>query len=276
MANQARLAGKRALITGAGTGLGAQMARRFQQEGAEVLVNDLHLETAEQVAKEVGGSALVADVSDSGAVREMFERVGREFGRLDVLVNNAGIGIEGNHELSRQFNQRLAQQAEESMSGGPVETHLDLTVELSDEDWHRMIAVHLNGTFFCTREALKLMNAQNSGCIINLGSIMGTAGGAGLAHYCAAKGGILAFTRSLAREVVSRGIRVNALAPGFIETAMTSALVEARPLIEGATPMGRLGEPDDIAWAAVYLASDEAKFMTGQTISPNGGYHMSQ
>jgi len=276
MAMQARLAGKRALITGGGAGLGAQMARRFHEEGAEVLVNDLHLETAEAVAKEVGGSALAADVSDSGAVREMFERIGDEFGRLDVLVNNAGIGVEGNPELTKNFNQRLARQAEEAMSGGPIETHLDFTVELSDEDWLRMLAVHLNGTFFCSREALKLMNAQNSGCIINLGSIMGTAGGAGLAHYCAAKGGILAFTRSLAREVVSRGIRVNALAPGFIETAMTSSLVEARALIEGATPMGRLGEPDDIAWAAVYLASDEAKFVTGQTLSPNGGYHMSQ
>jgi len=276
MAMQARLAGKRALITGGGAGLGAQMARRFHEEGAEVLVNDLHLETAEAVAKEVGGSALAADVSDSGAVREMFERIGDEFGRLDVLVNNAGIGVEGNPELTKNFNQRLARQAEEAMSGGPIETHLDFTVELSDEDWLRMLAVHLNGTFFCSREALKLMNPQNSGCIINLGSIMGTAGGAGLAHYCAAKGGILAFTRSLAREVVSRGIRVNALAPGFIETAMTSSLVEARALIEGATPMGRLGEPDDIAWAAVYLASDEAKFVTGQTLSPNGGYHMSQ
>lgn len=276
MAMQARLAGKRALITGGGAGLGAQMARRFHEEGAEVLVNDLHLETAEAVAKEVGGSALAADVSYSGAVGAMFERIGDEFGRLDVLVNNAGIGVEGNPELTKNFNQRLARQAEEAMSGVPIETHLDFTVELSDEDWLRMLAVHLNGTFFCSREALKLMNPQNSGCIINLGSIMGTAGGAGLAHYCAAKGGILAFTRSLAREVVSRGIRVNALAPGFIETAMTSSLVEARPLIEGATPMGRLGEPDDIAWAAVYLASDEAKFVTGQTLSPNGGYHMSQ
>ena len=194
MAMQARLAGKRALITGGGAGLGAQMARRFHEEGAEVLVNDLHLETAEAVAKEVGGSALAADVSDSGAVGAMFERIGDEFGRLAVLVNHAGIGVAGHPELPKNFNQRLARQAEEAMSGGPIETHLDFTVELSDEDWLRMLAVHLNGTFFCSREALKLMNPQNSGCIINLGSIMGTAGGAGLAHYCAAKGGILAFT----------------------------------------------------------------------------------
>jgi 3-oxoacyl-[acyl-carrier protein] reductase len=276
MANQGRLAGKLALITGAGAGLGAQMARRFHEEGAEIIVNDLRLEAAESVAKEVGGTALSADVSDSAAVAAMFAGVARDFGRLDILVNNAGIAFDGDPELSNAFNERLARQAQEVMSGGPVETHLDFTVELGDEDWLRMIAVHLNGTFYCSREALKLMNAQNSGCIINMGSIMGTAGGAGAAHYCAAKAGILGFTRSLAREVVSRGIRVNALAPGFIETDMTSSIDAARPLIEGATPMGRFGDPDDIAWAAVYLASDEAKFVTGQTLSPNGGYHMSQ
>ncbi len=274
--NTGRLAGKRALITGAAAGLGAQMARRFHQEGAEILVNDLRLEDAEAVAKEVGGTALVADVSDSDAVREMFGRVGREFGGLDILVNNAGIAFSGSPELSESFNQRLAQQAQEGMAGGPIETHLDFTVELSDEDWRRMIGVHMDGTFFCSREALKLMNAQNSGCIINMGSIMGTAGGAGAAHYCAAKAGILGFTRSLAREVVSRGIRVNALAPGFIDTDMTASIDAARPAIEASTPMGRFGEPDDIAWAAVYLASDEAKFVTGQTLSPNGGYYMSQ
>jgi 3-oxoacyl-[acyl-carrier protein] reductase len=252
------------------------MARRFHEEGAEILVNDLRLETAEAVAKEVGGTAYAADVSDSAAVAAMFDSVGRDFGRLDILVNNAGIAFEGDAEASNRFNERLAQQAQEVAAGGPIETHLDMTVELSDEDWARMIAVHLNGTFYSTREALKLMNAQNSGCIINLGSIMGTAGGAGSAHYCAAKAGILGFTRSLAREVVSRGIRVNALAPGFIDTAMTSSIDAARPLIEAATPMGRFGEPDDIAWAAVYLASEEARFVTGQTLSPNGGYHMSQ
>jgi NAD(P)-dependent dehydrogenase (short-subunit alcohol dehydrogenase family) len=276
MTKNGRLAGKTALITGGGAGLGAQMARRFHQEGAEIIVNDLRLEAAEKVAKEVGGTAMEADVSNSAQVSAMFAQVGHDFGRLDILVNNAGIAFEGDPDLTKAFNERLAQQAQESMSGGPIETHLDFTVELTDENWQRMIGVHLNGTFFCTREALKLMNAQNSGCIINLGSIMGTAGGAGSAHYCAAKAGILGFTRSVAREVVSRGIRVNAIAPGFIDTDMTAPIDAARPLIEGSTPMGRFGEPDDIAWAAVYLASEEAKFMTGQTLSPNGGYHMSQ
>lgn len=121
-----------------------------------------------------------------------------------------------------------------------------------------------------------MMGPRGSGVILNMGSIMGTTGGAGVPHYCAAKGGILAFTRSVAREVASRGIRVNAIAPGWIDTAMTAPLRELRPLLELQTPLGRFGEPEDIAWAAVYLASDEARFVTGQVLSPNGGFYMSQ
>ncbi len=271
-----RMAGKRALITGAGAGLGAQMARRFREEGAEIVVNDLRLEAAESVAKEVDGTAIAADVADSKAVARMFERVGAELGGIDVVVNNAGFAFDGDPEMQARFNEVPLKQVEEMMAGGPIQTHLDVTVALSDEKWQRMIDVHLNGTFYGCREALKLMNRQNSGCIINMGSIMGTAGGAGSPHYCAAKAGILGLTRSLAREVVTRGIRVNALAPGFIDTDLTAPIGAARPFIEGATPMGRFGDTDDIAWAAVYLASDEAKFVTGQTLSPNGGYHMSQ
>jgi 3-oxoacyl-[acyl-carrier protein] reductase len=271
-----RLAGKLALITGAGAGLGAQMARRFREEGAEVVVNDLRKEAAEAVAKEVAGTAIAADVSDSAAVAAMFEQVDREFGRLDVLVNNAGFAFDGNPEMEKRFNEVPLEQMAEAAAGGPNTTHLDVTVALSDEAWQRMIAVHLTGTFYCCREGLKIMNRQNAGCIPNMGSIMGTAGGAGSVAYCAAKAGILGLTRSLAREVVTRGIRVNALAPGFIDTDLTAPIQAARPLIEGATPMGRFGDTDDIAWAAVYLASDEAKFVTGQTLSPNGGYHMSQ
>jgi 3-oxoacyl-[acyl-carrier protein] reductase len=163
----------------------------------------------------------------------------------------------------------------ERQAGGPIETHMDLTVEMTDEDWHRMIGVHLNGTFYCSREALKIMNPQLSGCIINMGSIMGTTGGIGTS-YCAAKAGIMGFTRALAREVVSRGIRVNALAPGFIDTELTAPFDAARGLLEAQTPMGKFGDCDDIAWPAVYLASEEAKFMTGQVLSPNGGFVMSQ
>ncbi len=143
-------------------------------------------------------------------------------------------------------------------------------------EWEGARRVPGHGTFYCTREVLKLMAPQGSGAIVNMGSIMGTAGGAGGAAYCAARAGILGFTRSVAREVVTRNIRVNAIAPGYIETDMTAGLGDLRAGIEAQTPMRRMGEPDDIAWAAVYLASDEAKFVTGQVVSPNGGWHMSQ
>lgn len=271
-----RLEGKVALITGAGAGLGAQIARRFREEGAEIVVNDLRRETAAAVAREVDGIAIAADVADSAAVVAMFEQVDRERGRLDVLVNNAGYALDGDPELERRFNEIPVRQMEEASRGGPIETHWDVTVSMSDATWKRMIDVHLNGTFYCSREALKMMNRQHGGCILNMGSIMGTTGAAGSIHYCAAKAGILGFTRSLAREVVSRGIRVNAIAPGFIDTDLTASIQASRPLLCAATPMGRFGDVDDVAWAAIYLASDEAKFVTGQTLSPNGGFHMSQ
>ena len=271
-----RLQNKIALITGAGAGLGAQIARRFKEEGAQVIINDLRDAAAQKIAKELAGTGIAADVADSNAVRSMFERVASEFGQLDILINNAGYGFTpGDNETVRRINEVPFKQQAELAAGGPIETHLDLTVNMSDEDWHRMIAVHLNGTFYCSREALKIMNPQLSGCIINMGSIMGTTGGIGT-NYCAAKAGILGFTRSLAREVVSRGIRVNALAPGFIDTELTQPFGPVRALLEAQTPMGKFGDCDDIAWPAVYLASDEAKFMTGQVLSPNGGFVMSQ
>ena len=270
-----RLENKVALVTGAGAGLGAQIARRFRQEGAELIVNDLRAEAAHKLADEVEGIAIAADVADSGAVRAMFERVASEVGRLDILVNNAGFAFSGDDEQVEKVNELPFKQLAEAQAGGPIESHLDFTVEMTDEEWHRMIGVHLDGTFFCSREALKIMNPQLSGCILNMGSIMGTTGGVG-SHYCAAKGGILGFTRSLAREVVSRGLRVNALAPGYIDTDLTAPFRAVRALLEAQTPMGRFGDTDDIAWAAVYLASDEAKFVTGQVLSPNGGFVMSQ
>jgi len=272
-----RLQGKVALVTGAARGLGLAIAKRFVEEGAQVVVNDVDLVAAEKAAAPLGGVALAADVSDSAAVRRMFEATQRRFGRLDVLVNNAGIsGVENDPALRSKFRDKQLQQAAELAAGGPIKTHLDAAVEVSDEAWHRMLAVHLDGTFFCSREALKIMNPQMSGAIINMGSIMGTSGGAGAVAYCAAKAGILGFTRSLAREVVTRNIRVNAIAPGWIDTDMIAFLDQMKALIEAGTPMHRLGEPDDIAWAAVYLASEEAKFVTGQVLSPNGGWHMSQ
>src|SRR3954451_6123135 len=150
------------------------------------------------------------------------------------------------------------------MRKGSARVHSDLTLKITDEDWRRIIAVHLDGTFFCTREGLRIMTAQQSGSIINLSSILGTTGGVGMPAYSAAKAGILGLTRALAVEVATLNIRVNAIAPGWIETSMTEPMAPLRPLLEGQTPLGRLGPPDDIAWAAVYLAADESAFVTVQ------------
>jgi 3-oxoacyl-[acyl-carrier protein] reductase len=271
-----RLEGKVALITGGGSGLGLAIARRYAEEGAAVIVNDIRAEAAERVAGELKGHAVIFDVADSSAVTAGFKEVRERYDRLDILVNNAGIGLDITED-ERATRERLTfQQIAEMQAGGPVDTFVDVTMHLSDERWRRMLAIHLDGTFYCTREALQIMAPQMSGAIVNMGSIMGSAGGAGSPHYCAAKAGIMGLTRSLARELVVRNIRVNAIAPGYIDTPMTEPLGGLRTLIEAQTPMRRLGEPDDIAWAAVYLASDEAKFVTGQVLSPNGGWVMNQ
>ena len=272
-----RLKGKLAMITGAASGLGLATARRFTEEGATVIINDVSSAAAEAAATQLGGHAVAFDVSDSAAVTAGFKEVAATFGRLDVLVNNAGIAPPMTEDERAERTAITTEMVGQIQAGGPVTTFLDITVNLSDAEWRQMLSIHLDGTFYCTREALKIMNPQLAGSIINLGSIMGTAGGAGAPHYCAAKAGILGLTRSLARELVLRNIRVNAIAPGFIDTPMTDSIMGMqRDMIIESTPMRRFGEPDDIAWAAVYLASDESKFMTGQVLSPNGGYHMSQ
>ena len=249
-----KLKDKVVLITGGGSGLGREMGLTFAREGAKIGVNDIKPESAQNVVTEIeraGGTArpFVADVSSSAAVKKMFADFIAAFGTIDILINNAGIG-------------RTRESSE------VVPTH-----EKSDEDWHKMLATHLDSTFFCTREALKVMIPKHSGRIVNLGSIAGTTGLAFASDYCAAKGGIISFTKSVAREVVALGILVNCIAPGFIETPMTAPIEgEMRKQIEAITPIGRFGEPSDIAAAALYLASEDSKFMVGQVISPNGGY----
>ncbi len=251
-----KLKDKVVLITGGGSGLGREMGLTFAREGAKVGINDIRPESAHNVVTEIdraggkGARAFVADVSSSAAVRKMFADFLAAYGTIDILINNAGIG-------------RIRE----------TDTEIAGTDNTSDEDWHKMLATHLDSTFFCTREALKVMIPRRSGRIINLGSIAGTTGLAFASPYCAAKGAIISFTKSVAREVVQHGILVNCIAPGFIDTPMTSFIEgELRNQIIAMTPMGRFGEPRDIAAAALFLASDDSCFMVGQVVSPNGGY----
>ena len=268
-----RLKDRVALVTGGGSGIGRAIALRFAAEGATVIVNDVKQDTAQKTVDQLGapGLAIQADVSDAAQVRAMFARVERELGgRLHVLVNNAGIA-----ETSPDERQRLRGMTETRMAeslSGQITTHWDVTQNMSDEAWHRMIGVHLNGTFFCTREALKLMSRANTGSIINMSSVAALTGLDTVPHYSAAKGGILSFTRAVAREVGSRTIRVNAICPGYINTPMTAGISEmAQKMLIARTPLGRWGEPEDIAATAAFLASDDSSFYTGPWLSPNGG-----
>lgn len=265
-----------ALVTGAGSGIGRATALLFAEEGAQVVVNDLDAAAARKTVEEMGPAAgraraIAADVADSAQVNRMFAEVGREYGGLDVLVNNAGIGESGTGERGR-LDDVLRARLAETLSGEGIRTHLDVTERMSDATWRRMLAVHLDGTFFCTRAALPLMTRPTGGAIVNLSSVAALAGLAFAPHYSAAKGGILAFTRALAQELGSRKIRVNAVCPGFIDTPMTKPVPELlRTLTVGRTPLGRWGEPREIAATILFLASDDASFLTGQWLSPNGG-----
>jgi 3-oxoacyl-[acyl-carrier protein] reductase len=265
-------------VTGAGSGLGREIARTFAGAGARVAVNDLRERAAAAVHEELAarGAAvdcgpLVGDVADSAQVRRWFETLARATGgRLDVLVNNAGYA-----DNDPESQARMARQVEELMAGGRPTTALDTTRRMSDERWTRMLAVHLDGTFFCTREALGLMAPRREGRIINMASIGATTGIPGAAHYCAAKGGIVGFTKALAREVGGQGILVNAIAPGYIDTPLLDVLGEQRAaqtaLIAMQTVLGRLGEAREVAATALFLAGPGGSYFTGQVLSPNGG-----
>jgi 3-oxoacyl-[acyl-carrier protein] reductase len=272
-----RLKNKVALITGGAKGLGASIAHHFFNEGAKIILCDINLDEALKTANKLNGTAYYMDVSNSKNVQDVFIEIQSKFKKLDILVNNAGInGFEKRQDLLDERIKINNLQSKEFSETGKIESHFDVTVNMTDEEWMNMIAIHLNGTFFCTREALKIMNDMNKGSIINMGSVLGTTGGPSSPHYSAAKAAILGFTRSTARELASRNIRVNAIAPGYIDTDMTSSLGDVKKLVKSGTPMKRFGDAEDISWAAVYLASEEAKFVTGQTLSPNGGYVMSQ
>ena len=271
-----KLEGKVALITGAGSGIGRAVAQLFAQEGARVVANDLHAPAAKETVESLGARAdaaraIQADVADSGQVKAMFAEIEREMGSLDVLVNNAGIAGTSATERARLL-QKSDARIMEMVSGQGMVTHWDITQDMTDETWLRMIGVHLNGTFFCTREALRLMSRQNRGAIVNMSSVAGLMGLENVPHYSAAKAGILGFTRAVAREVGSRNIRVNAICPGFIDTPMTQQMSPLmRQAVTMRTPLGRWAEPEEVAKTALFLASDDSSFFTGQWLSPNGG-----
>ena len=271
-----RLEGKVALVTGGASGIGRAICLGFAKEGATIICNDLTTEMAQKVLEECNqqkhGLAVKADVSRSRQVVAMFDRIHKKFSGLDILVNNAGIGLD-NAQTRARFNKVLEKQQAELAKEGKIKTALAATQNLTDEEWDRMLGIHLNGTFYCTREALRTMERQGSGKIINIASICGMTGCAGAPHYSAAKAGIMGFTRAVAREAIVSGVNVNAIAPGYIDTPMTQVITDAvRKALSLATPAGRFGSPQDIANLAIYLAAEESSFVVGQVISPNGGY----
>lgn len=271
------LKGKVAIVTGAGSGIGKEIALTFARDGARVGINDITADKIENTLKQIKdmggeGIGLKADVASSGQVKDMFARLLGKFGTLDILVNNAGIS-----GFNPGVRERCNRAAEQRMAGRVCDFSLGATRNLTDEAWHRMLEVHLSGTFYCTREALAIMEDNGHGKIINIASICGIAGCPPAPDYSAAKGGIIAFTKAVAAEVIGRGIHVNCIAPGFIDTALAGEMgpsktgkIMGMPL-SLAIPMGHLGNVAEVASLALYLASDQSSYMVGQVISPNGG-----
>jgi 3-oxoacyl-[acyl-carrier protein] reductase len=245
-----QLANQIAVVTGAGRGIGRAIALQFAGAGADVVCASRTVENSEKVAAEVRALgrrawALAVDVADAAAVAAAAEKILAEPGRVDILVNNAGVTRDG------------------------------LLMRLSDADWDTVLDTNLKGAFLLTKALVRSMIKQRSGRILNVSSVIGLIGNAGQCNYAASKAGLIGFTQSLAREVGSRGITVNALAPGFIETDMTAGLTEAlRAELLKRIPLGRFGQTEDIATAALFLAGPAGRYITGQVLTVDGGMVM--
>ncbi len=246
-----RLQDKVAIITGASRGIGREIALLFAKEGAKLVITARNSETLSAVAREIvgaGGSEplLVSlDVKDPQKVQELVDKTLDKYGRVDILVNNAGV------------------------------TKDTLFVRMTEADWDEVLDTNLKGTFLCMKAVSKIMMKQRSGKIINMASVIGLTGNAGQANYAASKAGIIALTKSVAKELGSRNVLANAIAPGFIETEMTQGLSgETKDAILKSIPAGIFGKPIDVAKTALYLASDESNFITGQVITVDGGMVM--
>jgi len=244
------LTGKIALVTGAAQGIGRDIALALAADGADVAICDVNLEAAQKTAADIEAKgrkalALKANVAASAEVTAMIDQIVEKFGRIDILVNNAGITRDG------------------------------LILRMKDEDWDLVLSINLKGSFLCTKSALKHMTKQRSGTIINIASIVGAMGNAGQANYVASKAGLIGLTKTIAREYANRNVTANAVAPGFIDTAMTQALSEqVRQDLAKQIPLGRLGSSEDVANAVRFLASPAAAYITGQVIHVNGGMYM--
>lgn len=245
------LDGRHALVTGASRGIGRAVALAFAAEGASVALNFAgNVAAAEAVRAEIesaGGKAILvpADVSDENAVEDMVKTVTEAFGNIDILVNNAGITRDG------------------------------LLLRMKEEDWDAVLNTNLKGVFLCTKAVSKFMMKKRYGRIVNMASVVGVTGNASQANYAAAKAGVIGFTKAMAKELASRGITVNAIAPGFIRSDMTDVLPDkVKEAMLAEIPLGRAGEPADVAKAALFLASDQAAYITGQVLKVDGGMVM--